>query len=319
MPLHRAAGDLSLDDRRVDHHAAVLADDVAQQRDGAGVRIDLDRADVARVREHERLVGRVAVQDLQARFHARRQTAGLEVRGVRDLGDGARSRGCAAHARDALDDRRCRRARPPACGRRSPSPSLGVTAPRPGSRRRGSDRCGSRRCRTRRASRWCRPGAPSRRRTARRGTRSRVARSSSRALARASRSRGRRRRCRRVGRGGARARCCTGRSCSAVRCTGRCPTPRRRPTANCSALPDAERVVVEHRRGLLERLGGRHVEHGDAERQGVRELVALQHVAAAQLERVDAELAGEAVDRLLAEVGLELPRSAVRAHASTCW
>ena len=29
--LDGAAGDLALDDRRVDHHAAVLADDVAQQ------------------------------------------------------------------------------------------------------------------------------------------------------------------------------------------------------------------------------------------------------------------------------------------------
>ena len=52
--LHRAAGDLSLDDRRVDHHAAVLAHDVAQQRDRAGVRIDLDGAEMACVREHER-------------------------------------------------------------------------------------------------------------------------------------------------------------------------------------------------------------------------------------------------------------------------
>ena len=159
--LHRAAGDLAFDDRGVDHHAAVLADDVAQQRDGAGVRIDLDRAEVACVREHEQLVGRVAVQDLQARFHARRQTAGLEVRGVRDLGDGARSRGCAAHARDAVDDVDVVGRGLQQVGGDLRHLCSEAPAPRPGSRRRGSAHSGSRRCRTRTASRWCRPGAPS--------------------------------------------------------------------------------------------------------------------------------------------------------------
>ena len=91
------------------------------------------------------------------------------------------------------------------------------------------------------------------------------------------------------------------------------------PACELLSLPDAERVVVEHRRGLLERLRGRDVEHRDAERQRVRELVALQHVAPAQLERVDAQLSGETIDRLLAEVRLELPGAAVRARVNTCW
>ena len=117
--LHRAAGDLAFDDRRVDHHAAVLADDVAQQRDHAGVRIDLDRADVARVREHERQVGLVAVQDLEARLHARRQTR--RGRGTR-RGRSRRRCGTAWACRGRWRRRRrrrCRRARLPAGGRRS--------------------------------------------------------------------------------------------------------------------------------------------------------------------------------------------------------
>ena len=68
--------------------------------------------------------------------------------------------------------------------------------------------------------------------------------------------------------------------------------PSRRPPRAASLL-GAERVVADHRRGLLERLCGRHVEHRNAARQRVRQLVALKHVAAAQLERVDVELAGE--------------------------
>ena len=48
--LHDAAEDLALDDRRVDHRAAVLRDDVAQDLRHAGVAVDLDDAEVGGVR-----------------------------------------------------------------------------------------------------------------------------------------------------------------------------------------------------------------------------------------------------------------------------
>ena len=79
------------------------------------------------------------------------------------------------------------------------------------------------------------------------------------------------------------------------------------------ALLGAELVIADHRRRLLERLRGRDVLERDAARHGVRQLVALEHVAAPQLERVDAELARRDVHHLLAGAGLDLPRPAVRA------
>ena len=150
------------------------------------------------------------------------------------------------------------------------------------------------------------------RRTRHRGTRSRTARSSSRDLGHAIPSRGRRRPSRRAGRGCAQVRCCTARSCSAARCTARCRLPRGdRP--QLLPLPDAELVVVDHRRRLLECLGRRHVEHRDAERQRVREA----RRAASTLRRRSSSgsmpiCRARTVDRLLAEVGLELPGSPIR-------
>ena len=47
--LHRATGDLALDDVGVDHRADVLADDVAGQRDAAGDGVHLARAGVGGV------------------------------------------------------------------------------------------------------------------------------------------------------------------------------------------------------------------------------------------------------------------------------
>ena len=76
------------------------------------------------------------MEDLQARFHARRQTAGLEVRGVRDLGDGAGLRGCAAHARDAVDDIDVFGRGLQEMGGDLGHLRVGVAAPRPGSRHR---------------------------------------------------------------------------------------------------------------------------------------------------------------------------------------
>ena len=77
-------------------------------------------------------VGRVAVQDLQPGSMPGGSAPGVEVRGVRAIvGDGARSRRCAPHARDAVDDRRCLRARPPSGARRSRPPCCRSTAAAP--------------------------------------------------------------------------------------------------------------------------------------------------------------------------------------------
>ena len=55
--LHRAAGDLALDDGGIDHHAAVLADDEAQDADAPVAGSISHCADVACVGEHERGLG----------------------------------------------------------------------------------------------------------------------------------------------------------------------------------------------------------------------------------------------------------------------
>ena len=224
--------------------------------------------------------------------------------------------GVPAHARDARRRRRCRRARPPAGGRRSRSPSAGAAAPRPGSRRR---RIGPLRL----------PPVPNANgrlvgvalvhrdvvERRRRGTRltscavvvSRPCPCDPEPRYTSTVPSGWTRMVRRLG-------AVAARSCSDGSMYRPMPTPRQPPSPRAARLLGAERVVVEHRRGLLERLGGRHVDRRRCRAAVVYgKLVARDHVAAAQLERVDAEPRGDDVDHLLARAGLHHPRPAVGA------
>ena len=81
----------------------------------------------------------------------------------------------------------------------------------------------------------------------------------------------------------------------------------------------AESVVVDHRGGLLQRLRRRHMVERQTDGQEVRELVALDDVAAPELERVDAHGAREPVDRLFAADRSRSATGPGTAHASRCW
>ncbi len=84
--LHRAAGDLTLDDVRVDHRPAVLGDDVAQQLDLAGFDVDLAGAHVGGVGPDAERFGAVAGARLEAHRHVGRELVLAEVGEVGDLG-----------------------------------------------------------------------------------------------------------------------------------------------------------------------------------------------------------------------------------------
>ena len=188
-------------------------------------------------------VGRVAVHDLQARLHPRRQAGEIEVRDMRDVGERARSVGVPRTLTPSITSMSSGDASSRWAA--TAAPLRGAPAPRPGPRRRGSGRCGCRRCRTRRASRSCRLGARSTSSSGRRGTRSPAARSWSRCPGRAIPSPGTRRRCRRVGRGGAQARCVHAHH--GLRLDVQPDADAHEPTGGeLLALPDAERVVVDH-------------------------------------------------------------------------
>ena len=91
--LGEAAHDLALDDHRVDPHAAVVDRDDPEHVPHAGLRVDLDRGDVAGERPGQ--VGRVVVGVvLEAGLHA---VGHVGVRGHRALLDGHAARGGAAH------------------------------------------------------------------------------------------------------------------------------------------------------------------------------------------------------------------------------
>ena len=95
------------------------------------------------------------------------------------------------------------------------------------------------------------------------------------------------------------------------------PEPEQPPLVERLGLELAEAVVVDHVSCLLERLVDRYGVVDQAGRGGVREIARLHHVAAAELERVDAEPAGDGVHHLLAPDGLHHPRAAVRAPAAS--
>ena len=85
-PLHGAAVDLALHDVRVDHRPAVLAHDVAEQRDGAGGRVDLAGAHVGGVGPDHRRLGLVAAARLEPGRHAGRHRPRVGVGDGGDLG-----------------------------------------------------------------------------------------------------------------------------------------------------------------------------------------------------------------------------------------
>ena len=99
--LDRAAGDLALDDVGVDHRSAVLAHDVAQDRDEPGAHVDLAGAHVRGVHEDRPGIGRVAGARLEPGLQARRQGVRLEVGEAGDLGERHADRRRAPHARTA--------------------------------------------------------------------------------------------------------------------------------------------------------------------------------------------------------------------------
>jgi hypothetical protein len=78
----------------------------------------------------------------------------------------------------------------------------------------------------------------------------------------------------------------------------------------CLALPEA--VVVDHRRGQLERLGRSDLVLDHPRRQGVREILLSQDVAPAQFQRIHADLARDHIHHLLGADGLHQERAAVR-------
>ena len=255
------------------------------------------------------------MEDLQARFHARRQTAGLEVRGVRDLGDGAGLRGCAAHARDAVDDVDVFGRGLQEMGRdlgHLLSEALGGALDRGTQDRTAPTAAGPERVRRLVGVALMHRDVVERHTEELadelRGRRLQTLPVRSGAEVHADGAVGLDADVRGFG---------AVRPDHALRLDVQADAhPQEASDRELLPLPHAERVVVDHRRGLLERLGGRHVEQGDAEGQRVGELVALQHVAAPQLERIHAQLPGEAVDGLFTEVGLELPWPAIgRARA----
>ena len=201
------------------------------------------------------------MQDLEARFHARRQRAEIEVRDVGDLGDGARPGRCAAHARDPVDDvdvlrrrleqmGRDRRHLLPELLRRAPwiaAPRIGPLRLPPVPNAYGVSL----------VSPWCTV-------TSSNGDAEELADTSCAVVVS--------RPCpcdpeprytstRAVGLDADVGRLGAVGTHHALRLDVQADADAEQTTAReLLALPDAERVVVEHRRGLLERLGGRDVE-----------------------------------------------------------
>ena len=111
-PLHHAAADLLVDQLRIDHGAAVLHAPVLEQRDEAGVGVDLEIARLDAVGEGERPGARhVVARRHQLGLEAGRQRVGAEIGDARDLVEA-----------DALACR-CRDRPRRRCGCRAPSAS----------------------------------------------------------------------------------------------------------------------------------------------------------------------------------------------------
>ena len=98
------------------------------------------------------------------------------------------------------------------------------------------------------------------------------------------------------------------------------PTPSSRPSPRARGLLGAERVVVDHLGGLLERLRRSTLRRRPCPAAVVYGRSASLHdVAAAQLERVDAELAGDVVDHLLARRRSRSSTGRGTSTARRCW
>ena len=134
--LHDAARDLALDDVRVDHRAAVLADDVAQQRRPARSSTSTSHVHTwVAFAQIDGALGGVPRARLEPGRDAGRQRCRVEVGERGDLGERDADRGRAAHVRPAARRARCRRPRPRAGARRwrrsarAGSPAVSRTAP----------------------------------------------------------------------------------------------------------------------------------------------------------------------------------------------
>ena len=155
--LHHAAEDLAFDDHGVDHAAAVLRHDVALHLGDPRVGVDLDDADVGRVRPRGELRRSEADRRLESRCDLAREV--VRVERAPAWRRRASSPTSTASRAPTPCCRRSRglRAQLPSCARRSSAPSR---APRPwprAPRLQPRPRCGSRRCRDRRASPASRP------------------------------------------------------------------------------------------------------------------------------------------------------------------
>ena len=117
--LHHAARDLALDDARVDHRPAVLAHDVAQERDAARLDVDLARAHVGGVDPDRPARRRCSARSPRARPGRRAAASTARSRRASAISrerDADRRR--AAHAARGCRPARCRRPRLRACARR---------------------------------------------------------------------------------------------------------------------------------------------------------------------------------------------------------
>ena len=147
--LHDAAGDLALDDHRVDHHAAVLADDVAQDRRPTRSSASTSTMQAWQAFDERHRRRQVAGADLEPGLHARRQALGLRCRRrSRDLGDRlTRVRGRRRRETTPSSSSRSSGAASSRCAAICERPSR-ASAGRRLLRRTGRDRrrCGCRRC-----------------------------------------------------------------------------------------------------------------------------------------------------------------------------
>ena len=156
--LHDAPGDLAFDDHRVDHDAAVLAHDVAQERDQAGVGVDLARADVRGIRERG-ADGREAGRDLEPGRRAVGKLARPQVGELRDLGQRSRRARRAPHRDHAMLDVEVVDRQLPSRARRSRAHGRASRARSDGRHRHRRPRCGCRRWSRRAVTLRCRRAA----------------------------------------------------------------------------------------------------------------------------------------------------------------
>src|SRR5262245_19180669 len=92
---------LALDDRRVDDDAAVLDDDVAQDRDLAGLDVHLNVRRMCAAGESARVGRNEAARELESGLNSGREQMRLVQSAPRDVSHGDPRGGCPAHGDDA--------------------------------------------------------------------------------------------------------------------------------------------------------------------------------------------------------------------------